>query len=444
MSAPDTGPAAANAGSAPMLPPRARGTSLAGRLGSHVSPTVISSLSALIIAFSSTTAIGQAHSEITTHDSTQSMRQTVADTGYGRTPLFFIRNEGQVDKRIHFYERGRGHATLFTDEGLIFNLVRGLEGDRRGDRKSVPGAHTISMSFRHGNADVEVSAGPRSPTRVNLLQGNDPKQWRTGIDTFSEIRYHNIYNGIDGRFFGRDGTLEYDLIIAPGAHPDAIEMRYQGIKALRIAADGSLEIDVGDGLLRQTPPLAYQEVEGQRILIPSAFRLIDHGLGPFVVGFSIAAYDSSRPLVIDPSIVYSTYLGGSLEDIGHGVTADEDEQAYIVGETTSSDLLPVGGFNGGTDVFLAELNRQGDTLLAAATAGERAERAERDRSQTEPENVHELSVLHFHDSVIGPCNTLRTGQTLVASCSCCSRNRSPSSKPCRDRRHRRGRAGRPS
>ena len=163
--------------------------------------------------------LNSANNEITLSPSPSSaiadpLAPTPESQVYGRLPLFFIRNDGQLDKRIKYYERGQGHSTLFTSTGPILNLAQGLEADKHNERRTLPATRSIPMSFRNANPKVEITAGRLSPTKVNLFYGNDPEQWRTGISTYFEVDYSNLYAGIDARFYGKGGALEYDMVVA--------------------------------------------------------------------------------------------------------------------------------------------------------------------------------------------------------------------------------------
>ncbi|MBS1677649.1 MAG: SBBP repeat-containing protein [Actinobacteria bacterium] len=171
------------------------------------------------------------------------------------------------------------------------------------------------------------------PGKVNSFVGNDRSAWRRGVPTYAGVRYRSVYPGIDLDFHGNQRRLEYDWRLAPGADPDRIGVALRGADSARITADGALALGLGGSTLRQAAPVAYQWIDGKRHPVAAAFSL--HGER---LGFALGAYDRSRPLVIDPVLSYSTYLGGSLKDFGFDVAVDPAGGVYISGQTESGNF----------------------------------------------------------------------------------------------------------
>ena len=268
--------------------------------------------------------------------------------GYGRLPLFFTENQGQTDPQVKFYTRGQGHAIFFTPEGMVLSLSRTAdEAARSGGKKKGKGDQAVVQLQPQGiRSGVEILATDPLPGKVNIYQGNDPGKWRTQVPTYKSVLYREAYPGIDLKFYGVGQQVEYDAIIKPGADPKQIKFLYQGIKALKVTREGDLTVTLPDGgKLAQKKPVIYQEIDGQRVSRDGKFRILP-GTGKRGYGFELASYDARYPLIIDPvTLVYSTYLGGSIWESANAIAVDSSGSAYVVGSTQSSDfpvVTPVG------------------------------------------------------------------------------------------------------
>src|SRR5262249_31008640 len=182
-----------------------------------------------------------------------------------------------------------------------------------------------------------------------------PAQWRTNVPTYAKVRYEAIYPGVDLVYYGNQRQFEYDFVVAPGADPGVITLAFEGPQTLDIDAQGDLVFQVAGGDLRLRRPLVYQEIDGSRRLVAARY-VLDSGTR---VGVQLAAYDRTRPLIIDPVLAYSTYLGGSGADIARGIAADKATPGvvYVTGETDStnfptSTLSFQPAFGKGTDCFV--------------------------------------------------------------------------------------------
>jgi len=270
---------------------------------------------------------------------------------YGRLPLYFIENRGQVDKRVKFYSQNGGQTTWFTKEGVVVSLSRQLEKPAQTGMKQRPGPPARSkrpeirttavglspVGLRKG---VKVTALEPQEHRVNYFIGNNPKKWRTDVPTYQAVAYREAYKGIDLKFYGDGRQLEYDIIVKPGADPNLVKFQYAGIKGLEVTPAGDLAIQLPDGgVLVQKKPVVYQEIAGTRVAREGKFKL--HGdVAGHTYGFEVAAYDKAQPLIIDPVLVYSTYLGGTNHDYGVSIAVDSAGCAYVAGITSSTDFVP--------------------------------------------------------------------------------------------------------
>ena len=179
-----------------------------------------------------------------------------------------------------------------------------------------------------------------------------------------------MYPGVDLVYYGNQRQLEYDFIVSPGTDPDIIALSFEGADQLEVDAQGELVLHAGGGEIRQRKPLIYQEVDGVRHEVAGSYKLKDRN----TVGFQLADYDASRPLVIDPVLVYSTFLGGVRNDQGRDITVDASGNAYVTGFTDSVDFpTTIGAFDtthdGNGDVFVTKLNPAGSALVYSTFLG---------------------------------------------------------------------------
>jgi hypothetical protein len=187
---------------------------------------------------------------------------------------------------------------------------------------------------------------------TNYLLGNDPSRWRTGIVSFAQVRYGEVYPGVDLVYYGSGRDLEYDFVVSPGADPSAIRMLIEGAERVRVDETGDLVLEVGGGEIRQRAPAIYQDGPAGRERVPGGYAV--HG---DTVTFVVGAYDPTRPLVVDPVIVYSRWYINNGEDYGYAVAVDADGCAYYTGYTLWFE--PGASY----EVFVAKLSPTGSALV---------------------------------------------------------------------------------
>ncbi len=197
----------------------------------------------------------------------------------------------------------------------------------------------------------------------NYFIGNDPSRWRSGVPSYDKVRAAGVYPGIDVVYHGHERKLEYDFVVAPGADPGRIRLSFEGADKLTIDAAGNLLISTRLGDITHHKPLAYQEINGERRRVPAAYS-IRHG----AVELALGNWDRERVLVIDPTLDYSTFLGGSSDDFGTAIAVPpamtgNPGDVYVTGYTASTDF-PVGSAvqptkGGSFDAFVAKLNTSG-------------------------------------------------------------------------------------
>jgi hypothetical protein len=300
---------------------------------------------------------------------------------YGKLPRSFEANQGQTDPQVKFLSRGSGYSLFLTNNQAVLLLKRPDVSKTRQQPHTVSAtaeptrAHAIAASVLRIKL---VAANPATKTvgldelagKSNYFIGNDPQKWRTNVANYARVQYREIYPGVDLVYYGNQGQLEHDFVVAPGANPKIIRMRFEGDRGHKLAANGDLVLSIKGGEVRLQKPRIYQEIGGVQREV--AGRYVPKGKRQ--VGFAVAAYDTTRPLVIDPVLFYSTYLGGSDYDQSNGIAVDASGDAYVTGYTSSSNFPTTTGafqtaFGGASDAFVTELNPTGSALVYSTYLG---------------------------------------------------------------------------
>jgi len=274
-------------------------------------------------------------------------------------PVDFIANRGQWDRRIDFAVRtGSTSAT-------IAGTTLTISDDRAPDAR-------VALTFEGASTEASPAGVGVRATRYNFYLGTDSTRWRADVPVFAAIAYRDLYPGIDARLQDRSGQLEYELRVAAGAAIETVRVHAQGASDLRIDSDGSLVFEAGGATLRQSPPISWEELpDGTRLPLASRFHIIDAQR----YGFAIDGRNPARPLVVDPGLVWSTFLGGSASDfIGPAAVARDGTGDVFVGGTMISGDFPSfadPGFAAGTQspAFVARLDSTGRALRYATFIG---------------------------------------------------------------------------
>ena len=290
---------------------------------------------------------------------------------YGKSPLVFEANQGQADSRVKFLTKGFGYSIFLTANEAVLVLRR--PGDDIPTPNALPQTESLSvlrMRFVGANRSPRIFGAKQLPGKVNYFIGKDPKQWRSAIPTYSQVRYQDVYPGVSVVYYGAPGRLEYDLLLDPRVDPKIITLACQGAYKTRIDAQGNLRLRVAGGEVLLGKPRIYQRTATGRKRIAGGYVLKTGGL----IGIEVGEYDRSQPLIIDPVLSYSTYLGGNGYDAAYGIAVDASGNAYITGFARSGNF-PVtsgayhttcgtaGNCNGGyADLFVAKLSSSGTTL----------------------------------------------------------------------------------
>ena len=277
-------------------------------------------------------------------------------------PLSFERNVGQAERDVRFLAHGPG-GTLYLARSEAVVALRAPDGVN-----AVP--DVLRMRLLGADRDATITGGAPQRATANYLVGDEPVRWRTGVPTYAEVSYRGVYRGTDLVYHAARGQLEYDFRLAPGADPGRIGLEMNGARALRLDDAGRLHVELAHRTLVQEAPVVYQVRDGVRRAVSGRY-VLRRG---HRVGFAIGAYDRSRPLTIDPKIAFSTYLGGSGNDVGNAVAVDSAGNAYVIGSTTSANLKLHGRpgtptRRGGIDALVVKIDPAGRLVWSTYLGG---------------------------------------------------------------------------
>ena len=297
---------------------------------------------------------------------------------FSKLPLSFEPNMGQVSEGVSYLVHARGGTFFFTPAEIVLALmitekeayktIRGSEADAAPKAAT---SHIVRLRFEGANASPATEGYELLTGKVNYLVGNDPGLWRTNLPTYAGVTYRELYPGISLSYAGTEGLLKGTYTIAPGADPGIIRWRYIGASSTRISSDGDLIISGADGAISmvERAPVAWQEIDGRRVEVPVRYTIGQDGS----IGFALGSYDKTYPLTIDPTLTYSTYLGGSGGDEAYGIDVDAQGNMYIVGLTQSANFPTANPFQatyrGGTDAFVTKMNSEGTALIYSTYLG---------------------------------------------------------------------------
>jgi pimeloyl-ACP methyl ester carboxylesterase len=362
---------------------------------------------------------------------------------YGKLPLRFEQNQGQTASEVKFLARGAGYSLFLTQDEAVMSLRKAPESASPGSENATKGAKPVGAEGKPRLAKPPVDrkagetqgsvlrmrlAGTREMPRilgrerqagaVNYLKGRDPGQWRTGVAAYGKVEYQSVYPGVDLLYYGRQGQLEYDFIVAPGADPGLIRLSFaandaEGERALapRLDAGGDLLLSTAAGEVRLRKLVAYQMIDGQRREVngrfalwppsPSSSTQEGRGDGVMQVGFSVDDYDRERPLVIDPVLAYSSYLGGRNADDIDGIAVDDDGDIFVTGCSYSPDFPVLNAIYprlwGDEDVFIIKLSADGQRAIYATYFGGSNSDCSGDIAIDSAGNAHVIGTTHSID-----------------------------------------------
>ncbi len=276
-------------------------------------------------------------------------------------------NQGQVrNELVRFYIQGKG--IWFLEDSVVFKIMESRSresGGRESDRSVV-----LKLKFEGCNK-AEPKGAELLAHRSNFFYGNDPSKWYTNVANYKEIVYENLYDNIDLRYYSTDQGLKYDLIVQPGGDPNDIMFRYEGAQKVFVDPFGDLVVNTPLGDIIDSELFIYQEPQAVKNEIDGKFRIFDTTR----FGFEITDdFDSNKPLIIDPILIYSTYIGGSNDDYGNDIEIGPNGHIYITGSTNSIDYPNTTNandttYNGLMDVFVLKIDPIASTLMYSTFIG---------------------------------------------------------------------------
>jgi len=317
--------------------------------------------------------------------------QRGAAGSYERLPLTFEVNRGQTDSRVKFLSQGPGYTLFLTADEAVLALPGSNRADNPGARSK--NSSNVAMRLIGANSASSISGLEKVAGTSNYFIGNDPAKWRTDISNYARVQYRGVYPGVDLVYYGNQGRLEYDFVVAAGSDPRAIQLAFESVgrdrtKARRQAvrrrvdSNGDLVLSLDGREILLHKPAAYQLTTDRgrtaggnaRDWIEADYVLKSSGQ----VGIRLGPYDSSRPLVIDPVLTYSSRLGGSNDQLPGGIAVDSGGNVYVTGTTESFDFPVVNQAGGGCQgtcstsfdvVYITKINAAGNALVYSSRIG---------------------------------------------------------------------------
>ncbi|MCX6564566.1 MAG: SBBP repeat-containing protein [Candidatus Aminicenantes bacterium] len=317
------------------------------------------------------------------------------DMNFGKMPVYFIENRGQMDERVAYYVQGKDKSLYFTSEGMTIALSGNEMGKGRSktpdlsgpigrerEREKIEAAPesrwVVKLDFVDANPAARPTGVEKTEAVISYFKGK-PEEWKTGLPTYSKIIYQDLWPGIDLLYSGTVDRMKYEFIVHPGADPSRIRLAYRGADSVEVTEEGRLAVTTPVGGFEDDVPVAWQDGDRGKADVPAAYVLqkmekAAGGNGSQVYGFEVGEYDRSRPLVLDPAVlVYCGYIGGTGWDEASGIAVDGSRNAYIVGyagSTEASFPVVVGpDLTGGGDAFVAKVNASGTALVYCGYIG---------------------------------------------------------------------------
>jgi hypothetical protein len=276
-----------------------------------------------------------------------------------RMPLLFEQNVGQTDSQVRYLARSGQYQIYLTQNAAVLK-VAGNKSDA-----------ILRTTLRNANQNAPIAGVDEQAGKINYLRGSR-SNWKTGVANFAAVKYEEVYPGIDLKYYSRERQLEYDFDVAPQADPSMIAWTIEGADKITTDKDGSLVLQTAAGDVTWRKPTVYQQFETRRQAVKAGYRIEGNQ-----IRFELGDYDHSKSLVIDPAMVYGTFLDGNNSERYTGFLVDAAGYAYIVGSTGSSNFPTTPGAyqttysnpNDNFEIFVTKLNQNGSGLVWSTFIG---------------------------------------------------------------------------
>ena len=305
--------------------------------------------------------------------------QALPEPRYGQRPVTFEMNRGQADPGVQVVARSPG-ATVFlkpNDATIVVSGRASAEPRLRAHRGTPESTQSdtvtsfVRMTMLGANPAAQLRTSQPMAARTNYVRGTDSRHWLSEVPSFGTVKYEQVYPGIDLVYHARNGQLEYDFVVAPGADPHAIEIGFDATTPVELDSSGELVLRTAAGEIRKRRPVMYQQnADGDRRPVEGGYIVSSDGR----VAFEVGPYDATLPLVIDPVIAYSTFWGGTGNDDGRRIAVDIQGNVYVIGNTDSTNFPVTAGAaqtmpGGGNDVFVTKFSPTGAVIYSTYIGG---------------------------------------------------------------------------
>ena len=264
-------------------------------------------------------------------------------------PLAFEPNQGQTSDQVAYVARGKGYILFLEPTEAVLSL------------KTPSAPKVLRMRLLDASPQARIQGNAALPGRHNYYIGNDPKRWHTGIPTYGKVLSKGVYPGIDMIYHGKEGRLEYDFMVAPHADPHAIRLAFAGDDSMAVNAQGDLILKVGGERVVHRAPYAYQTIHGTEVPVDAAYAIKGK-----TVSIKLGHYDTTKPLIIDPALIYASYLGGTGDDEARAIAVDGSGNIYLTGQTASLGFpgFVNSSYGGNSDAFVTMLDSSGAVIFS--------------------------------------------------------------------------------
>jgi hypothetical protein len=328
------------------------------------------------------------------HELAQVKGTKASPSRFGDLLLSFEANKGQTAKEVKFLARGKGYSLFLMPESFVVSLRNpGAGGDihdalaengipsQDGGRSKINGTEggkdaLVRVSLVGANRNARATGVEKLSGTANYFIGNNPQKWAANIPTYARVRFEQVYPGVDLVYYGNQRELEYDFIVAPGGDTKRIRLKLGGTSHIQVDGQGNLQIETPYGPVLLRKPSVYQQQVGMKQEVAARYVLEEER----EVRFEVGKYDRTKPLVLDPVVSYSTFLGGDGDDYGHAIATDAAGSVYITGDTQSTNFPtknPIQGTLSGslcgdfpcTMAFVAKLTPDGSAFVYSTYLG---------------------------------------------------------------------------